>query len=161
MSALNHPLNHSFRISSLDYIDCIATLHPGTIVYADPPYSSVHYSRFYHVLETLVRYDHPKLEYKGRYRDGRYQSPFDQKSCVGDAFMRLFTAIKDKECHLLLSYSDNALLPEKQLQEIAEKCLGSNYSVTRYSRDYHHMKMGRADESHLDVHELLIAYKRL
>src|SRR5262249_17760679 len=27
------------------------------VVYADPPYSKDHYSRYYHVLETLARYD--------------------------------------------------------------------------------------------------------
>lgn len=31
------------------------------IVYIDPPYSSRQYSRFYHVLETIVKWDKPKL----------------------------------------------------------------------------------------------------
>jgi adenine-specific DNA-methyltransferase len=32
------------------------------IVYVDPPYNSRQYSRFYHVLETLTKWDFPKLE---------------------------------------------------------------------------------------------------
>lgn len=161
LTVLNHPLPHLFRSSSLDYIDCISTLPPRTIIYADPPYSAVHYSRFYHALETLVRYDHPRLEYKGRYREGRYQSPFDQKKGVSSAFRQLFSAISQQRCHLLLSYCDNALLPSDQLDQIAEECLGDNYLVRHHSRDYKHMTMGRADESQLDVHELLIAYTRI
>ena len=38
-----------------DCIDLISSLEPGDLVFADPPYSDVHYSRFYHVLETLSR----------------------------------------------------------------------------------------------------------
>ena len=158
LSVLNHPLPYGFRSSSLDYVDCISTLKPNTIVYADPPYSSVHYSRFYHALETIVRYDHPKLEYKGRYREGRYQSPFDQKSGVANAFRRLFESIRIQRCHLLLSYSDNALLSIEDLNSIAKNCLDNKYDVQYYSRDYKHMKMGRSDEYQMDVHELLIAY---
>lgn len=158
LSISNHRKDHTFRSSSLDYVDCIATLNPNTLIYADPPYSAVHYSRFYHVLETLVLYDHPKLEYKGRYRGNRFQSPFDQKSQVAKAFERLFCAVKKQQCHLLLSYSNNALLSEDQLNEISGCCLGDNYQKTRYSRDFKHMKMGRVDEYNMDVQELLITY---
>ena len=31
------------------------------IVYIDPPYNSRQYSRFYHVLETLTKWDKPEL----------------------------------------------------------------------------------------------------
>src|SRR5205823_5691960 len=36
------------------------------LIYADPPYSFVHYSRFYHAVENLCRYDYPAVEHKGR-----------------------------------------------------------------------------------------------
>lgn len=150
--------NH--RISTLDYLDCIATLPEGSLVYADPPYSAVHYSRFYHVLETLVKYDNPHLEYKGRYRDDRYQSPFDQNSNVRSAFKNLFMAIDCQKCHLLLSYSDNAMLTQNEVLDIAKQCFDDRYEVAVYSRDYTHMKMGRSDEYKMSVHELLIAFKR-
>ncbi|WP_171966514.1 DNA adenine methylase [Mariprofundus micogutta] len=72
-------LNHS--ITTLDYKDCLKKLNGGT-VYADPPYAFVHYSRFYHAMETLCLYDYPELQIKGgsivkgRYREKRHQSPF-------------------------------------------------------------------------------------
>ena len=146
------------RISSLDYLDCISTLSPNTLVYADPPYSSVHYSRFYHAIETIVRYDNPQVQFKGRYREDRYQSPFDQKRKVVDAFVKLFKAIKAQRCHLLLSYSDNGMLTVEELRALAKQNLGAEYQEDFYSRDYQHMKMGRNDEYIMDVHELLISY---
>ena len=47
-----------------------------TTIYLDPPYSPANYSRFYHILETLIKYDYPKNEYKGLYRDKRFLSNF-------------------------------------------------------------------------------------
>lgn len=154
------PCVHRHRTCTLDYVDCIETLPEGTLVYADPPYSAVHYSRFYHALETLVKYDNPKVAYKGRYREDRYQSPFDQNSNVRSAFHRLFKSIDEKKCHLLLSYSDNAILSQEQVLAIADQCLGDRYITTIRSRDYTHMKMGRNDDYKMDVHELLISFKR-
>lgn len=152
---------HMLRTSTLEFEDCVATLEPGTIVYADPPYSSVHYSRFYHVLETLVRYDNPRLEYKGRYRENRYQSPFDQRSNVKAAFRRLFRGVDQQRCHLLLSYSDNAMVKLDELRTIAAEIFGDRYILSYYSKEYQHMKMGRSDEARLNVHEVILAYKRI
>ena len=161
LTKLRYPHPHRLRASSLDYEDCIATLQPGTIVYADPPYSSVHYSRFYHVLETLVRYDNPKLEYKGRYRENRYQSPFDQRTRAKDAFRRLFQKIDQQQCHLLLSYSDNAIVSIGELQKIAHNVLGEHYEYKYNFKNYQHMKMGRNDVARLDVQEVLLSFKRI
>ena len=79
-------ITRDFRVTTLDYIDCLRIIEERSIIYADPPYQSVHYSRFYHALETLVKYDYPKIHYKGRYRDDRHQSPFCKKTTVKKAF---------------------------------------------------------------------------
>lgn len=161
VAILNHRPIHQIRASSLDYVDCIATLPPRTIIYADPPYSAVHYSRFYHTLETLVLYDNPKLDYRGRYRGDRFQSPFDQKRNVVHAFEALFAAVRQQSCHLLLSYSDNAMLSEDQIDEIATRCLGDEYERERSYRDYQHMTMGRNDIGSMPVQELLLSYIKI
>jgi len=41
------------RVASWE--NMMGTLAPGDVVFCDPPYSDVQYSRFYHVLETLCR----------------------------------------------------------------------------------------------------------
>ncbi len=107
--------------------------------YADPPYTIDHYSRFYHVLETIVNYDFPKLMEKtiegeqtlmrGLYREDRHQSPFSIKTKVTTAFDNLFkNAIKFK-APLILSYSPSntdqkgrpRLLEIEELIAIAKK----------------------------------------
>ena len=152
--------DHKVTIKSLDYLDCLRIVPEESIVYADPPYSAVHYSRFYHVIETLVKYDHPHLEYKGRYRDDRHQSPFDKRKEVANAFQLLFKAIDERKSHLILSYSDNGLLSREELLEIGYKTLGTLYDISMKEKRYIHSKMGRSDKSRLEVNELLFSFRR-
>lgn len=108
------------RRSASDHValqgDVTATIQgalvDADIYYADPPYTIDHYSRFYHVLETLTLRDDPPLArsakgviLRGLYRDDRYQSPFCIPSQVEEAFSALFAAISKKNKPLLLSYS--------------------------------------------------------
>jgi len=94
-------------ITQLDYAACIDELPEHTLVYADPPYCFVHYSRFYHILETFVRYDYPVIHYGGRYRGDRYQSPFCISTKVESAFSLMFQHLKRRSCELVLSYSNS------------------------------------------------------
>lgn len=86
------------------------------VVYADPPYTRDHYSRFYHVLETMCLWDDPAVSTtriradgerlsRGMYRADRHQSPFCIKSQAPAAFERLFAAVRDAGSPLVLSYS--------------------------------------------------------
>lgn len=151
---------HAVTVTSLDYLDCLRIVPENSIVYADPPYSAVHYSRFYHVIETLVRYDHPHLEYKGRYRDDRHQSPFDKRKEVANAFQMLFRGVDERKSHLILSYSDNGLVKIDDLLELGKRTIGDKYDISYVERNYIHSKMGRSDENRLDVNELLFSFKR-
>lgn len=86
-----------------------------SVVYADPPYTRDHYSRFYHVLETLARRDNPSIARnpgspvnelsRGLYRDDRHQSPFCIKSQAADAFRALFELASISGANLVVSYS--------------------------------------------------------
>lgn len=86
-----------------------------SVVYADPPYTRDHYSRFYHVLETLSLRDNPavsrvvkngKQEWsRGYYREERHQSPFCIRSTAPAAFDSLFRAARESDVALVLSYS--------------------------------------------------------
>lgn len=99
-----------------DSLDCLRTL-PDQIktVYADPPYTREHYSRFYHVLETISLRDSPSVSTvtihgethvsNGIYRAERYQSPFCIRSQAPMAFDRMFEMAAVKGRNMLLSYS--------------------------------------------------------
>jgi adenine-specific DNA-methyltransferase len=86
-----------------------------SVVYADPPYTRDHYSRFYHSLETIALGDDPIITKsnlgggdvgsRGGYRAGRHQSPFCIKSEAPAAFSALFTGVAALRVPLILSYS--------------------------------------------------------
>lgn len=99
-----------------DYMQCLHSL-PDSVrtIYADPPYTRDHYSRFYHVLETMVLRDSPEISTvsihgvtqisNGLYRKDRHQSPFCIRSQAPDAFRKMFSVISQSNRNLLLSYS--------------------------------------------------------
>nr|WKN34383.1 DNA adenine methylase [Tunicatimonas sp. TK19036] len=149
-----------FKVTTLDYVDCLRVIEEDSIVYADPPYQSVHYSRFYHALETLVRYDYPKVDFKGRYRHDRHQSPFCKKTTVYNAFKLLFQGVKDKKSHLVLSYSDTGMINLDTISELAEEFLPF-YQSTILKKEHTHSNMGRSEEKSQDVMEYAILFKRV
>ena len=149
-----------YTSTTLDYLDCLRLIERNTIVYADPPYSSVHYSRFYHAIETLIRYDYPNVKYKGRYREDRHQSPFGKKTEVKNAFGKLFKGVKNKNSHLILSYSDNGMITQDEIMEIGNSIMGNQYKGDIQVKEYIHSKMGRSDIHSMGVNELIISYKR-
>lgn len=157
------PDGHQFF--ALDYVECLARL-PRCTVYADPPYAFVHYSRFYHAIETLVRYDSPSLQrkggkiVKGRYREGRHQSPFCIRSQVEGAFEELFKGVARTESNLVLSYSNTGMISLERLMELANDCFGKGYKIWATDQDHMHMTMGRRADHSRSVKEALILAKR-
>ena len=85
--------------------------------YADPPYTRDHYSRFYHILETMACHDEPSVSdtairaggrrrpSRGLYRSERHQSPFCIQSQAEGAFDRLASGVAARNVPLVLSYS--------------------------------------------------------
>ncbi len=153
--------NFDHTVTSLDYRKCLEVMEPGTLVYADPPYAFVHYSRFYHAIETLVKYDYPKVDHKGRYRSDRHQSPFGRRREVKQAFQSLFLGIKNKKSNLILSYSNTGMISLNEILQIARDTMGKDYEVTYKEQDYKHSTMGRNDDKSKDVKEYLIIAKHL
>lgn len=113
------------------------------IVYADPPYGKDQYSRYYHVLETLVEYDYPEVSGVGRYRPGRFTTPFSLKTKVVTAFAALCSAVAEREWTLVLSYPDTGLLHSATEDEM-EALLGAHFEQTRlaFSSPVAHSTLG-------------------
>lgn len=149
----------AYDVYSLDYLDCLELIPENTVVYADPPYVFVHYSRFYHALETLTKYDYPNVRYKGRYRTDRHQSPFCIKTQVEGAFRRMFEKIKLKKSNLVLSYSDTGMIDLERLTDLARSTFGYNYELEVQTISYLHSTMGRKDEKSRNVQEAIITVK--
>lgn len=163
--ASENVINLGHKTTTLDYTECLRNIKRGT-VYADPPYGFVHYSRFYHALETLCLYDYPDLQIKGgsmvkgRYREDRHQSPFCIKSQVEGAFVDLFSGIKLADANLALSYSNTAMITLERLLDISKRVLKSNYEIWVEDLDHHHMTMGRLNDRSREVKELMLLARK-
>lgn len=155
-------INHySSQTYCLDYRECLEKIPEKTVVYADPPYAFVHYSRFYHALETLVRYDYPNVQHKGRYRVDRHQSPFCIRTQVEGAFQEMFKRIHSKNANLVLSYSNTGMIDLDNLIDLATRTLGNQYTVDIKTVDYLHSTMGRREDKSRSVQEAVIIAKRI
>jgi adenine-specific DNA-methyltransferase len=113
-----------------------------SVVYADPPYTEDQYSRFYHLLETLILYDYPKVSGIGLYRDRRFSTPFSLKSKVGHAMDSLVAGIAHLKADLVLSYPTNGLLYSRNTTPIA--ILKKHYTKVEvlYSASHNHSTFG-------------------
>lgn len=148
------------KSTSLDFQACLNIFEGGT-VYADPPYCFVHYSRFYHAMETLVLYDFPDIQIqrgkivKGRYRENRHQSPFCIKTQVPKAFDNLFSGINQSKSNLVLSYSNTGMIAIEDLMHKANSHF-PNRKIEIITIDHKHMTLGRRQDRHRDVKECLL-----
>ena len=111
-----HASSFDHEIHRADYQDFLSSApRDVAAAYADPPYTRDHYSRFYHVLETIALGDDPALgrwarqprtpTSRGLYRLNRHQSPFCIKSQAPAAFDALFAGVRRLGAPLVLSYS--------------------------------------------------------
>lgn len=116
-STLEHSLfQNKHEVLCMDCKDALVYLKKSdvAVVYADPPYTRYHYSRYYHVLETLCLRDTPEISTtfpgrtqlsRGIYRKDRHQSPFCIRSQAERAFDSLFAGVAELKVPFILSYS--------------------------------------------------------
>jgi len=101
-----------------DFTKTICHLQAGDLVFADPPYSGVHYSRFYHVLETITRGNEFEPEGNGRYPalQDRPSSAFSKKSEAYAAAGKLLESCAKRGLILVLTFptegASNGLLAD-------------------------------------------------
>jgi adenine-specific DNA methylase len=130
------------------------------LAFVDPPYSGVHYSRFYHVLETIARGRSVKVSGTGRYPPIK-QRPHSNYSTIGQsriALDDLLSTLARKQVRVVLTFpagkASNKLSGEI-VRELAEKYFVMRRKMvkTRFSTlggDNHHRK------DHLNRGELIL-----
>lgn len=90
----------------------------GDIAYIDPPYTVTQYVSAYHMLETIARYDFPEISGVGGKRErGDKNSLYARRTIAKEQFEDLFRQIEFE--HVLISYSNQGLVPLEELKEIA------------------------------------------
>lgn len=84
-------------------------LEKGDLVFLDPPYSGVQYSRFYHVLETIARGSCGVVSGIGRYPD-QIHRPKSRYSLVSESALaldNLLGTISEKGARAILTFPDH------------------------------------------------------
>jgi adenine-specific DNA-methyltransferase len=96
------------------------------LAFIDPPYSGVHYSRFYHVLETIARGNTVSVSGVGRYPDPkqRPKSDFSVKSKSKVALDNLLSVLSEKKVRTIVTFPQEETsngLSGSIVQTVAEK----------------------------------------
>ena len=118
-------------------------LTENDMVFIDPPYSSVQYSRFYHVLESIARQRCNTVHGVGRYPppNERPNSCYSRKSSSKTAIENLLCTLANKHCRVILTFPkgrcSNGLSGES-----LEKTAGRYFKVTRRSVDTRFSTLG-------------------
>ncbi|KGI03361.1 DNA adenine methylase [Oenococcus oeni IOEB_C52] len=148
----NGQKNKSYREDALKLKESLS----GDIVYIDTPYNSRQYIPNYHVLETIARWDYPKLHGATGQRDtSREKSSFAMKSKAKAAMKELFSSLKFK--HVVVSYSTDGIVPENELIDmLRENSINKEVEVKRIPYRKYKSKIVNPDTS---VEELLFYFK--
>lgn len=117
------------------------------IVYIDPPYNSRQYSRFYHVLETLTKWDKPRLYGTALKPDSENMSDY----CRVQAKHRFAELVNDINAkYLVVSYNNtynsksNSSKNKIALQEI-KAILTVRGETKVFEKDYRHFNAGNTE----------------
>ncbi|MCP6726514.1 MAG: DNA adenine methylase [Patescibacteria group bacterium] len=121
--------------------DLIGQLSSRDLIFIDPPYSGVQYSRFYHVLETIARKQCGLVEGVGRYPSlvERPQSAYSNKSTSGEVLKNLMEKIARKKASVIFTFPNKECsngLSGKTIKEIVktwfhieEECIHGYFST--------------------------------
>ena len=128
------------------------------VIYADPPYTGDHYSRYYHLYETLLLYDYPTSEGVGRYRSDRFVSSFSIKTKVEEAMDDLIGGCSKIGCRLVLSYPEKGLLPNAReiISQMIRKHFGCEGTIETIDHIHSTLGASKGQASHRVI-ELIFA----
>lgn len=112
--------NRSYNQDAISLLENLKkTGESPAIIYADPPYTGDQYSRYYHLYETLIKYDYPESSGTGRYRSDRYQSSFSLSREVESAVEQLIQKSAEICSSLILSYPESGILKDSRKKIIS------------------------------------------
>ncbi len=155
-----------------DANDAANKLKAGDLAFVDPPYSGVHYSRFYHVLETIAHGDCGEVSGVGRYpsRQLRPRSKYSVKTESREALDTLLQRIGARGAKVILTFPDhdcsNGLsgVSVKQIARqyfrVQEQAVVSKFSTLGGNGSSAASREGRAARRHVKELILVLTPKR-
>ncbi len=92
----------------------------GDILYLDPPYNHRQYATNYHMLETIAKYDEPKIYGKTGLREySEQKSNWCSKSKVLDELEHIIKNAKFK--YIFLSYNNEGIMPLEDVEKVLKR----------------------------------------
>jgi adenine-specific DNA-methyltransferase len=122
--------------------NCLTVPYPSaSLAYLDPPYSSHSYATYYHIWDSITRWDKPAVVLNTNRRIDRADKTFDpsmksdwnNKKKAITAFETLLQRLPVR--YILLSYSNESLLSLDQLRPLLERFVSYDVSEIDYTRN--------------------------
>lgn len=110
--------------------DCLQLTYPqADVAYLDPPYSSHSYATYYHIWDSIARWDKPDVGLKTNRRldrvsgsetyDASMASAWNSKKTALRAFDQLIQRLPTK--YVMISYNDESLVSIDDIQKLLKK----------------------------------------
>jgi len=124
------------------------------ILYLDPPYTWRHYGAYYHILETIARWDNPRVEGLSGLRPWEdSKSRYCYRDEAADALSELIR--KAHVNHIFLSYNSEGLISHEDILNI----LSSRGNPIFYEKEYRRYKSNEAGSRKMHVKERIYYVK--
>lgn len=131
-----------------------------TVIYLDPPYNSRRYDKNYDFLETVAKYDSPKISHgiTGLRTDTNINGgTFCSKVHTKSEFDNLFEFLATKASYLFMSYSSESILKKEEVIELMNKYWTD---VVCYEQEYKRFKSNQKADQNKTVVEYLFAARK-
>lgn len=146
-------------------IDIMSEIHSAEkiMVYLDPPYTRDEYSRYYHVLETLVRYDYPKVSGKSsapaKGNGGRFASEFFTRNSLSaeKLISEIIISCLDRNWDCTWSYSNSGLA---NIVNVIKKCEKYCENIEFFQAQYSYKAQGKQRAKDVEEYIIVFKYKR-
>lgn len=133
----------------------------GDIAYIDPPYTVTQYVSAYHMLETIAKDDRPEITGIGGKRGrGDKNSLYAQRTKAKIIFEDLLRQIQFS--HVLISYSNQGLIPLDELVELARKfAVNGEVQINQFDyREYQNHRSSNKRSNGQRLNEVIIYFKK-
>ena len=120
------------------------TYQPATVAYIDPPYSAHSYSTYYHIWDSITRWDKPAVGLKTNRRIDRVSSAAEYDESMSSAWNSKRTALTSflalierlPARFVLISYNDESLVPlDTLVASLKEKYASAVVKKIPYKRN--------------------------
>lgn len=100
-----------YNLDCMQVLNDMSIMNKIDVIYADPPYTDMQYSRYYHLLNIARKYNYPKPTItkngftNGLYTEGRFQSELSQKGKAKELLISIVEKAYSLNKSLALSYA--------------------------------------------------------